>query len=124
LKWSSLSLVIGALGLCLAQAHAQLPTNVATPGGIMPSSLPTPSQANGSTTSGIQGRGMIGQIGRQHPQSMQILVGREIVDIPSRDCLQVVTQALAKHAVVPVSDPRCANAIKHAIELQMTRPES
>jgi hypothetical protein len=66
---------------------------------------------------------MIGQIGRQHPQSTQILVGGEIVDIPNSDCLQVVSQALAKRAVVPVSDPRCANAMNRALDLQRTRPE-
>ncbi|HEY9158757.1 hypothetical protein [Candidatus Binatus sp.] len=70
---------------------------------------------------------MIGQI--EHPApSTQILFDREVVDIPNNgdcfDCPQKVAQALANHAAVPVSNPRCAAAMNRALELQRTHPES
>jgi hypothetical protein len=113
-----------ALFLCLTQALAQVPTSTLTPGSVAPSGQPTPAQQNGNTLSGVQNPAMIGQIQLPAP-STQILFDREIVDIPSSgDCLQKVKQALDAHAVVPVSDPRCAAAMNRALELQRTHPES
>jgi hypothetical protein len=68
---------------------------------------------------------MVGHLIVIPPPSTQILFDREIVDIPSSgDCLQKVKQALDAHAVVPVSDPRCAAAMNRALELQTTHPDS
>jgi len=50
-------------------------------------------------------------------------VGGEPIDIPNTDCQQKVAQALAKHAPVSVSDPRCEAAMNRALELQRTHPE-
>jgi hypothetical protein len=126
LKRPFLSVVaVAALVLCLKQARAQVPTaGTPTSGGVAPSGQPTPAQENGSATSGVQNPAMIGQI--EHPApSTQILFDREIVDIPtSGDCLQKVKQALEAHAVVPVSDPRCAAAMNRALELQRTHPNA
>jgi hypothetical protein len=67
---------------------------------------------------------MSGQIMHSAP-SMQILIGRELVDIPTTgDCPQKVAQALANHAVVPVSNTRCADAMNRVLELQRAHPEA
>jgi hypothetical protein len=59
---------------------------------------------------------------------MQVLIGEELVDIPNNgdnlDCPQKVAQAIANHAVVPVSNPRCAAAMNRVLELQRAHPES
>ncbi|MGH7923291.1 MAG: hypothetical protein ACREQH_01715 [Candidatus Binatus sp.] len=64
---------------------------------------------------------MVGQIIHPAP-GLSILVGGEIVLIPNSDCNQKLAQALANHAAVPVSDPRCADAINRALDLQRTHP--
>ena len=124
MKRSFLSITVAALVLCLTQALAQVPTSTLTPGGVAPSAQSTPAQQNGSATSGVQNPAMLGQIELPAP-SNQILFDREIVDIPtSGDCQQKVKQALEAHAVVPVSDPRCAAAMNRALELQRTHPNA
>jgi hypothetical protein len=126
LKWSFLSVVaVAALLLCLTQARAQIPTaNTPTPGGIAPSWQPTPAQENGNTASGVPNP-MIGHMIVHPPPGEQILIGRDLVNIPSTDdCAQKVKQALEAHAVVPVSDPRCAAAMNRALELQRTHPDA
>lgn len=91
----------------------------------MPESQATPAQREGNTASGVQNPAMIGHLIEHPAPSTEILFDREIVDIPgSGGCLQKVTQALANHAVVPVSDPRCAAAMNRALELQRTHPDS
>src|ERR1700730_3497175 len=104
-------------------ARAQvLPTSgTPTPGGTMPSSQASPAQPQGNRASGVHNLGII----TLPAPSTQILFGPEIVDVPSSgDCLQKVSQAIANHAVVPVSDPRCAAAINRALELQRTHPDA
>ena len=121
LKRSFLSITVAALVLCLTQARAQVPTSTVTPGGVAPSEQRAPSQADGSTSSGVRNPGII----TLPAPTDAILFGREIVVIPgSGDCLQKVRQALEAHAVVPVPDPRCAAAMKRALELQRTHPDS
>ena len=119
LKRSFLSLTVAALVLCLTQARAQDAISTVTPGGVAPSEQPAPSQADGSTSSGVRNPGII----TLPAPSTGITVGGETVLVPNSDCLQKVAQALANRAVVPVSDPRCADAMNRALELQETRPE-
>lgn len=105
MKRSLLSLALAASVVCVAQARAQVPTSKATPAGVKPGK---------HQTSGVHKPGKITQ---PAPKS-SIFIGGEIVDIPSRDCGQKVSEALDKNAAVPVSDPRCADAMNRALELQ------
>ena len=124
MKWFSGSFVVAGLILYLTQARAQVPTSTLTPGGVAPSGQPTPAQENGNTASGVPNP-MIGHMIVHPPPGEQILIGRDLVNIPSSDdCLQKVKQALEAHAVVPVSDPRCAAAMNRALELQRTHPDA
>lgn len=121
LKRSFLSITVAALVLCLTQARAQVPTSTVTPGGVAPSEQPVPSQASRNSSSGTGDPGVI----TLPPPANQVLIGPDLVNIPSSgDCLQKVKQALDAHAVVPVSDPRCAAAMNRALELQRTHPDS
>jgi len=119
LKRSFLLITVAALVLCLTQARAQVPTSNLTLGSAAPSGQPTPSQASRSSSSGAGDPGVI----TLPEPSTGITVGGETVLVPNSDCLQKVAQALANRAVVPVSDPRCADAMNRALELQATRPE-
>jgi hypothetical protein len=69
------------------------------------------------------GPGIIGKNG-EFIQGEYVHAGPGIdIGVPGRACRDAVYKALDAHAPVPVSDPRCAEAMQKALTIQSQNPE-
>ena len=120
-------MVVGAFALfAAAPAGGQSPFEAATP---VPTPIPGGAAAIGQTPAAAPTRGAGSPGLVQKPLTILFNVGEHTVFPPDNDCAGLIRQALEQRALVPLPasdrperDKRCAEEMKHALQLEQTEP--